>query len=51
MINLDYHEMCWQGDQVPITAGLIDLITIGMFFATEAESPLPLLWAVPSGYD
>lgn len=32
-------------------AGLVDLIATGMLFATEAESILWLLWAVPTRHD
>lgn len=36
---------------MPITAGLVDLVVTGMFFATEAESTLWLLWDVPIRHD
>lgn len=34
-----------------IMAGLVDLVATGNFFATEAESTLWLLWAVPTSHD
>lgn len=37
---------------MPIMAGLVDLIASGIFFfATEAESTLWQLWAVPTRHD
>lgn len=36
---------------MPIMAGLVDLVVTGMFFATEAESTLWLLWDVPTRHD
>lgn len=36
---------------MPVVACLVDLIVIGMVFATEAESILWLLWAVPTRHD
>lgn len=36
---------------MPVVAGLVDLRVIGMGFATEAESVLWLLWAVPTRHD
>lgn len=36
---------------MPVVAGLVDLIIIGMVFATEAERVLWLLWVVPTRHN
>lgn len=51
MTDLVCQGMRWKGDRVPVMAGLVSLIVIGVVFATEAESILWLLWAVPTRHD